>query len=269
MNKIPKKIHYCWFGNGPIPEKDKKCIESWKKYCPDYEIIKWDESNYDITKNKYMHEAYINKKWGFVPDFARLDIIYNEGGFYLDTDVELVKSLDELIDCGGFMGFEGGTHISPGLGFGAYPKHPMIKELMSIYQDITFVNEDGSFNITPSPVMNTNFLVDKGFLLNNTYQEIDDFCVFPSDYFCPMDYNTGLITLTDNTVSIHRYNMSWVDPVVKKWHYREQKLNQKINRNVSRIIIRIVSFPDRVLNKFKKLGLKGTFKFIISKIYKK
>ena len=93
---IPKKIHYCWFGGNPMPEKDKKCIESWKRYCPDYEIIRWDESNYDVSKNRYMKEAYEEKKWGFVPDYARLDIIYNEGGIYLDTDVELVKNLDDL-----------------------------------------------------------------------------------------------------------------------------------------------------------------------------
>ena len=101
---IPKKIHYCWFGGNPLPELAIRCIESWKKYCPDYEIIRWDESNYDVTKNKYMYQAYENKRWGFVPDYARLDIIYNYGGIYLDTDVELLNSLDDLLDQKCFLG---------------------------------------------------------------------------------------------------------------------------------------------------------------------
>ena len=126
---IPKKIHYCWFGNNPLPEKDRKCIESWKKYCPNYEIIRHDENNYDISKNKYMKQAYESKKWGFVPDYARLDIIYNEGGIYLDTDVELTKNLDELLKYDAYMGFEDDIHVSPGLGFGAIKHHEGIKKL--------------------------------------------------------------------------------------------------------------------------------------------
>ena len=102
---IPKIIHYCWFGGAELPEKDRKCIESWKKFCPDYQIIEWNENNYDVTKNTYMYQAYQAKKWGFVPDYARLDIIYQHGGIYLDTDVELVKNLDSLLENDAFMGF--------------------------------------------------------------------------------------------------------------------------------------------------------------------
>ena len=117
---IPKIIHYCWFGGTEIPEADQKCMASWRKYCPDYTIMRWDESNYDYTKNQYMREAYEAKKWGFVPDFARLDIVYTYGGIYLDTDVEIIRNIDDLLVNSAYMGFEsGGAAVNPGLGFGA------------------------------------------------------------------------------------------------------------------------------------------------------
>ena len=131
---IPKIIHYCWFGNGPIPEKDKKCINSWKKYCSDYKIIQWNEKNYDITKNKYMNQAYQQKKWGFVPDYARLDIIYTYGGIYLDTDVEIIKSFDSLLSNRGFAGFERPDYVNLGLGFGAEAENIIIKKMLGKMQ---------------------------------------------------------------------------------------------------------------------------------------
>lgn len=127
---IPKKIHYCWFGQNEIPDEYQRCIESWKKFCPDYEIIRWDESNYNIYKCQYMNEAYKEKKWGFVSDFARLDIVYKHGGIYLDTDVELIKSYDELLYQPAFCGIEASRKIAIGLGFGAIKKHPVIKGLL-------------------------------------------------------------------------------------------------------------------------------------------
>lgn len=131
---IPKKIHYCWFGKKEIPKQNRIWMESWKKYCPDYEIVKWDESNYDITQNEYMYEAYKVSKWGFVPDYARLDIIYNYGGIYLDTDVELLKNLDELLYQQAFAGVDSTTWlINLGLGFGAQKQTNIMKELRDLY----------------------------------------------------------------------------------------------------------------------------------------
>lgn len=129
MERIPKIIHYCWVGGANKPKSVQYCIDTWKKYCPDYEIIEWNEDNYDFSKNQYMKEAYNSKKWGFVPDYARLDIIYQHGGIYMDTDVEMVASLDSLLEYEGFFGFEntgnGQFYVNCGHGFGAVPNHPI------------------------------------------------------------------------------------------------------------------------------------------------
>lgn len=250
---IPKKIHYCWFGPGEIPEKDRKCIESWKKYCPDYEIVRWDESNYDVKKNAYMYEAYQAKKWGFVPDFARLDIVYQNGGFYLDTDVELVKSLDELRCNEAYFGFEEGEFINPGSGFGAVKGHAGIKALMGIYEERHFVKEDGKLELTPSPVLHRDRLKELGAVMNDQKQTVAGITLYPTEYFSPFRYYTGLLQTTENTISIHRYNMSWVDETTKKWTRREQLLSRKIHHKYARKIIRIVSLPERAWNRVKKV----------------
>lgn len=212
---INKTIHYCWFGGKEIPAKDRKCIESWKKYCPDYEIIEWNEKNYDITQNAYMKAAYDEKKWGFVPDFARFDIIYNHGGFYLDTDVELVKSLDELCDNKAYLGFESKVWINGGVGFGAEKGHNIIKELRDMYKSLSYYNQDGTLNLTPSPYYITEHLVSKGLKRNNKMQMIETLKVYPTEYFAAKDYDTGKIKITKNTISIHQYNASWQSPKKK------------------------------------------------------
>ena len=123
---IPKKIHYCWFGNNPLPESVQRCIESWKKYCPGYEIIEWNEGNYNINKIPFIEKAYKEKKYAFVSDYARLDIIYNEGGIYLDTDVELIKNIDPLLEHSCFLALESCGAVATGLGFGSIKKHSFI-----------------------------------------------------------------------------------------------------------------------------------------------
>lgn len=262
---IPKKIHYCWFGGNPIPEKDQKCIESWKKFCPDYEIIRWDESNYDISKNQYMQDAYNEKKWGFVPDFARLDIIYTHGGIYLDTDVELIKSFDSILDNQAFMGFEGASDIAPGLAFGAEQGHNGIKILRDMYDNVSFYKKDGSLNLTPSPFMATELLKKHGAVINDKMQKVLDITIYPTEYFAPMNYATGLLNCTENTLSIHWYNMSWVDENYKKWHKKEQLIARKLGKKNAKRIIRIICIPDRVYTKFKNLGFKEASRFYINK----
>ncbi|CZQ96563.1 nucleotide-diphospho-sugar transferases [Trichococcus palustris] len=215
-NMIPKIIHYCWFGGKTIPEKDKNCIASWKKYCPDYEIKEWNESNYDLKKNKYMYQAYQNNKWGFVPDYARLDIIYNNGGIYLDTDVELKRNLDELLINRAFFGFESNEYVNLGQGFGGEKNNVLIKSLRDMYEDINFFNEDGSFNLLPSPAYSTKGLINAGFTMNGKQQTINDHAIFTAEYFCPKNYYTGKLRVTDNTYSIHWFNSSWQTPHQKR-----------------------------------------------------
>lgn len=260
---IPKIIHYCWFGGKEKPEGVKKCIDSWKKYCPDYEIIEWNESNYDVSKNKYMYEAYQAKKWGFVPDFARLDIIYENGGIYLDTDVEIIKSLDSLLDNKCYMGFEDGVHVNPGLGFGAVKHNVMIKKIMDeIYGSLSFLNADNTYNTIPSPNYNTKFLLKHGLKQNNTLQNVSGITIYPTEYLCPKDYNTFKIQTTNNTYSIHHFDMSWVSDIGLYQHDLQLKLNKFLPISVAKFIAKAIAI-------IKNKGLIGFFKVVIRKLKRK
>lgn len=208
---IPKKIHYCWFGKNPIPDRYKKWMESWRKFCPNYEIIEWNENNYDITKNKYMYQAYQNKKWAFVPDYARLDIIYNEGGIYLDTDVELVKNLDDFLYQDGFAGFESEKNVALGLGFGARKGLSIIRELRDQYEGMEFKEVDSSRKLVASPVIQTSYLLDKGLKQNGSFQIIDGLSIYPEKVLCGKSMTTGKIIIDEETRSIHHYDGSWLD----------------------------------------------------------
>lgn len=176
---IPKIIHYCWFGGEEIPDKYRTCMESWHKFCPDYKIIEWNEENYDVTQNKYMKCAYEKKRWAFVPDYARLDIVYNYGGIYLDTDVELIQNIDDLLFQKGFAGFETENYVALGLGFGAVKKLPIIKKMRDMYDDIDFILRDGKIDLTASPIWQTKLLKEYGLKTNGEYQIIEDMTIYP------------------------------------------------------------------------------------------
>lgn len=213
---IPKVIHYCWFGRGPLPPLAEKCIQSWKKYCPDYEIICWNEDNFDLTQNAYMQEAYAAKKWAFVSDYARLKVIYDNGGIYLDTDVELIKPLDSLLSHSGYMGFDEKGIVASGLGFGAEKGNAVVGEFLRDYEDIHFALPDGGYDLTPCPDRNTSTLQRLGMDMTKTSGTFMDMVFYPAEYFCPMDYSTGKKTITKNTVSIHHYCASWTSSVTKR-----------------------------------------------------
>lgn len=257
---IPKIIHYCWFGNNNKPESVKKCIDSWKKFCPDYKIIEWNEKNYDFTKNEYMYEAYKEKRWGFVPEFARLDIIYNNGGIYLDTDVELCKTLDDLLVNEAYMGFEDSSHVNPGLGFGSVKNNGVLLKMMDeIYSNRHFIKDDGSYDTTPSPILNTEFLVKNGLVQNNKKQTVLDMVVYPTEYFCPKNFDTFEINISNNTYSIHHFDMSWVSDVGRYRHSLQLKLNKILPLSLSKIISKTVTV-------IKYRGFREFFKIIISKV---
>lgn len=208
---IPKKIHYCWFGGRELPDEYKKYIESWQKCCPDYEIIRWDESNYDVTKNQYMKQAYDNKKWAFVSDYARVDIIYQQGGIYLDTDVELVSNFDEFLKWDLFCGFENTTAVNWGVGYGAVRGNEILKEVLDEYEKRYFLKENGSFDLTPCPILQSEVMQKHGFVMNGKPQNIGNIAVYPSEYFAPFSYLRGFGRVTENTHSIHHYSASWVN----------------------------------------------------------
>ena len=157
---IPKKIHYCWFGRNPKPKLAEKCIASWKKYCPDYEIIEWNEDNFDIDMNAYVKSAYEQKKYAFLTDYARLLIIYENGGVYFDTDVELIKPIDDLLENKSFFGFEDREHVNTGLGFGAEKENQIIKRMQKEYDGLL----DKGDSFIGCPILNTNALVKAGLI---------------------------------------------------------------------------------------------------------
>lgn len=209
---IPKVIHYCWFGRSELPPLAKKCIASWKKFLPDYEIKEWNEDNYDITKNAYMAAAYKEKKFGFVPDYIRFDLIYKYGGFYFDTDVEIIKPLDSLLQYKGIMGFEAKDFVNGGLIVAGEKGLEIFKEMRNIYDSVSFYKEDGSLNLLPSPTYNTEVLLKHGLKKNGELQEVAGITIFPTDYFCPKPSQFGKINITKNTLTIHHYAASWIGP---------------------------------------------------------
>lgn len=189
---IPKRIHYCWFGGNPKSELIKNCIASWQEKCPDYEIIEWNESNYDVTANSYVKEAYEAKKWAFVSDYARLDIIYNRGGVYLDTDVELYTSLDDLLKYDAFYCFESSRNINSGLGFGAVKDHASTKSCLGYYNGKHFII-NGKPDLTPCPRGNTLALCEAYSSLhrNGETQMVENtLFLSPSEYELRMKHHT-------------------------------------------------------------------------------
>lgn len=234
---IPKIIHYCWFGGNPLPEDAQKCIASWKKYLPEYEIKEWNESNFDVNCCTYVREAYKTKKYAFVSDYARYYVLYHEGGLYFDTDVEVIKNMDHIVATGNFIGFEKSLvtqqqtkaapsanvlGVNPGLGLGVAPGLGFIRELLDFYKAKEhFAVEDGTVVDYTTEVLKHHGLVNQ-----HRLQKVADVTIYPADYFCPMDSTTGIITLTDNTVSIHHYSCSWIDHNTMNWrlHILKNKL---------------------------------------------
>ena len=208
---IPKKIHYCWFGRGQKPAMAEKCIASWRKFCPDYEIIEWNEDNFDLNSNGYARYCYDNKKWAFLSDYVRLAVVRAQGGIYFDTDVELVKPLDGLLDFGAFFGFEVDTAVNTGQGFGAEAGHPTVAAMAEEYLRL-LPDTEGAYPLTPCPALNTAALLPFGLRLDGTRQSVAGAEILPVEYLNPYDEPTGRLHKTKNTISIHWYSKSWISP---------------------------------------------------------
>lgn len=225
---IPKKIHYCWFGRGEKPELARRCIASWKKFCPDFEIIEWNEDNCEYLAMPFMAEAYAAKKYAFVSDVMRLIVLERYGGVYFDTDVELIRDITPLLDDGGFIGFENDMYVASGLTIAAEAHHPVICAMIEEYQKLHFTNADGTMNAVGCPHLNTDVMERFGLVRNGSEQTVSGIHVYPADYFNPLDSATGKLTKTENTYSIHWYSMSWLP--------RGVRLKAKMGRLWRRII---------------------------------
>lgn len=221
---IRKKIHYIWLGNGAKPKIFEKCLASWKKYCPGWEIIEWNENNLDLNKYKYALDAYNDKKYAFASDVFRFDILYNEGGVYVDTDVEFLKSIDSFLENKSFVGFETQTLLNPGLICGAVENSVICKNMLEYYSKADYkIDRENKETVC---TIFTEMLKKNGLQLNNQTQKLKDITVYSSEYFCPINVITSTKRIAPNTYSIHWYDASWYSPKQKFKHSVKVMLNK-------------------------------------------
>ncbi len=229
---IPKVIHYCWFGGAPLPKSAEKCIVSWKKYAPGYEIRSWTEKNFDYTGCDYAKAAYEAKKWAFVSDYARFKIVHDQGGVYFDTDVELICPIDDLLEKGPFMGVEkwrnGHIFVNPGLGFAAEVGNPILAELLGIYDTAFFEAEKCAGQKIPVIGDYTTEVLQKhGLKDTDDVQQAEGMRIYPKEYFNPMNLQTGKLEITENTRSIHWFDATWAS--------RGSRIRGRIFKSLNRI----------------------------------
>lgn len=244
---IPKIIHYCWFGRNPLPPLAIKCIESWKKYLPEYEIREWNEDNFDVNIIPYTQEAYKAKKYAFVSDYARFWILYKYGGLYFDTDVEIIKPIEDIISNGPFMGSErlvkmssnlyreddSAIAVNPGLGLAAVPGLEFYKRMLDNYAVLKFILSDGTLNTKTVVQYTTELLMDYGLKETDIIQNCMDIWIYPSEYFCPKSYENGKLYLTDNTRTIHHFAASWLSPKQRFILFIKSIIGVNLSRRIS------------------------------------
>lgn len=266
-SNIPKIIHYCWFGKNEKSDLVIKCIDSWKKKCIGYQIIEWNEENFDININSYVKEAYENKKWAFVSDYVRIMVLYKYGGIYLDTDVEILKSLDTFLDNKLFFGFESIEKISTGI-IGAEPNNKFLENILNDYGKRKFII-DNKLDLSTNVDMITNMCKLKGIKLNNLYQIVDGITLYPIEFFSPKDNETGEINVTDNSCAIHYFSGSWLPLKEIEFIKLQNKLCNILNKKMAKRVVYIYSLPYRIRKKIQMEGVKGFKKAIKNRIDRK
>lgn len=220
---IPKIIHYCWFGGNPKPKLAEKCIASWKKHCPGWEIVEWNESNFDVNQNGYTKMCIEQKKYAFLSDYVRLLVVEKHGGIYFDTDVELLRPIDDLLENEAFFGFETPQYVASGLGFGSVAHGAAIAAMVQEYDFLT----DGTQGVRGCPGLNTIALEKLGLIRNGTRQTVAGALILPIEYFNPYESATGRLKTNANTYSIHWYGASWMS--------RKKKIKMAITRPMHRL----------------------------------
>lgn len=206
---IPKKIHYCWFGKGKIPNKELKCINSWRRLLPDFEIIRWDETNFDVNSVVFTKEAYQAKKYAFVADYVRIHALKNEGGIYLDTDVEVIRPFNDLLQCNFLSGFEIDGVIQTGV-IGSAAGSDMINKIFEYYKGRVFLKENGEYDQKPNSAIIADLMKEMNISLENKKHSFNGIMLYPSEYFCPINQATWEIVPTSNTYCIHYLSGSWL-----------------------------------------------------------
>ncbi len=262
---LPKVIHYCWFGRNPLSQSAIACIESWKKYFPDYEIKRWDEDTFDIHVCSYVEEAYAAGKWAFVSDYARFWILYHYGGLYFDTDVEVIKGFDDICARGPFMGCEyakkhnseqtNGVVVNPGLGIGAHPKMKIYNEVLEYYKGIHF----DEMNMITVCRYTTDIFMKYGFAGEREIHCIEGISIYPPEYFSPMNYVTGETNITDQTHSIHHYASTWHTEREMKYEKQLKRLESKFGTKIAHNVL------FRLYGNIYCYGLGKTIRKIVSK----
>lgn len=246
---IPKKIHYCWFGYTEKPQSVKYAIETWKKKLPDYEIIEWNESNANISNNRFAQEAYERRKWAFVSDYVRLVALTQIGGIYLDTDVEVLRSFDDLLSFDAVVGFEEKKYIMTAV-LASKPQHPVFLKWLEQYESMHFILEDNRLDVTTNVHNFTDLLLEYGLIPNGMRQKVADIEVFPCDYFSPKNYYTEKICITSNSYTVHHFLKSWCEkesrikrflrmhPRIRYLFYLPNRIGKKILGNKYEVLKR-------------------------------
>lgn len=225
---IPKIVHYCWFGGKEKPDSVKKCIESWKKFLPDYQLVEWNEDNFNIEKLQYTKEAYVAKKYAFVSDVARIEALYQYGGIYMDTDVEVLKTFTPLLDARCILGMEEKGYVATS--FMAFEKeHPLVKQFLNLYENISFLDKNGQIITGTNVAKLTNLLIEKGFVQENYYQELEEgIKIYPKEFFSPYDYINCHYNITENSYCVHHFAVSWMS--------KKEQVKKEIKKQLSKIL---------------------------------
>jgi hypothetical protein len=227
---IPKSIHYCWFGRSELTPLAKKCLASWRQFFPDYEIKEWNEDNFDVNIIPYTADAYKARKYAFVSDYARFWVLYHFGGVYFDTDVEVIRPMDDVLEKGPFMGFEllgGKPSVAPGLGLGAEPGMSFYKEILDQFEQMSFLTENGDLAPYTMIPMVTDLLKERGLTSNGTIEQVAGVSIYPPDWFNPFDDATGRLRKTENTRTIHWFAKSWM-PAEPVWKTKAKRLLRRL-----------------------------------------
>lgn len=250
---FPKVIHYCWFGRKPLPKLALKCIASWKKFLPDFEIKEWNEDNFDVNQIPYTAQAYNCKKYAFVSDYARFKILYENGGLYFDTDVEILQPLNKILETVPFMACErdfddprpsatklnSGITVAPGLGLAAPAGNLIYKEILNLYRKLSFVDQ-GMINLTTVVTYTTNILIDHGLQNMPGIQVVKGITIYPKRFFCPLSADKSILQIEKETVSIHHYAASWVEPPPKSWTSKIWNFFHLPNTNIRKKLLTMI-----------------------------